>query len=267
MDNRTAATITQLEDLFSDLDISFSTISLLKTGSNLVFSVDRDIVAKVVPSEFQHLALTEAKMLQLLEPIPNVVVKLTALGPGPFSMHNSSVILTKQVETLPTPPSPEEIMFSLEELHKQLKTLPTDTLPSWKTHVASAQNALAGTYFSLQEKVTLHAAYNQFVLPLLNTPLENQLIHGDAWSQQVINTSNGLVWLDFESSCYGPIEWDLAGFEEVEGYKNYDKELWHKFRLIKIWCTCIWVRRIELLTNNKFGDSLIFLNYLENELP
>jgi hypothetical protein len=42
--------------------------------------------------------------------------------------------------------------------------------------------------------------------------LPEQPLHGDAHKKNVLRTSNGLVWTDFEDACYGPIEWDLACF-------------------------------------------------------
>ena len=42
--------------------------------------------------------------------------------------------------------------------------------------------------------------------------LPQQPLHGDAHKKNVLKTSTGLVWTDFEDACSGPIEWDLACF-------------------------------------------------------
>lgn len=39
-----------------------------------------------------------------------------------------------------------------------------------------------------------------------------QTIHGDAPSYNVIPTTSGVLWADFEDTTCGPIEWDMAGF-------------------------------------------------------
>ncbi|HTY85718.1 MAG TPA: phosphotransferase [Silvibacterium sp.] len=44
----------------------------------------------------------------------------------------------------------------------------------------------------------------------LNLP--QQPLHGDAHKKNVLKTSKGLVWTDFEDACFGPIEWDIACF-------------------------------------------------------
>jgi hypothetical protein len=42
--------------------------------------------------------------------------------------------------------------------------------------------------------------------------LHEQPLHGDAHKKNVLKTSKGLVWTDFEDACFGPVEWDLACF-------------------------------------------------------
>ncbi|WP_329481539.1 aminoglycoside phosphotransferase family protein [Kribbella sp. NBC_01484] len=49
-----------------------------------------------------------------------------------------------------------------------------------------------------------------------------QTIHGDAPAYNVIPTTGGMVWADFEDATLGPIEWDMAGFGPDLG-KVYDE--------------------------------------------
>ena len=35
-------------------------------------------------------------------------------------------------------------------------------------------------------------------------------LHGDVHPGNLIATRGGLVWIDFEETCRGPVEWDLA---------------------------------------------------------
>jgi thiamine kinase-like enzyme len=37
-----------------------------------------------------------------------------------------------------------------------------------------------------------------------------QPLHGDAHPGNLIATHDGLMWIDFEDVCRGPLEWDLA---------------------------------------------------------
>lgn len=42
--------------------------------------------------------------------------------------------------------------------------------------------------------------------------LPTQALHGDASLSNLLSTSEGLVWNDFEDTFRGPVHWDLAGY-------------------------------------------------------
>jgi phosphotransferase family enzyme len=42
------------------------------------------------------------------------------------------------------------------------------------------------------------------------TGLQSRPLHGDASRSNLLRTPAGLLWTDFEDSCAGPVEWDLA---------------------------------------------------------
>jgi hypothetical protein len=42
--------------------------------------------------------------------------------------------------------------------------------------------------------------------------LPEQPLHGDAHKKNLLRSSRGLLWTDFEDACSGPIEWDVACF-------------------------------------------------------
>jgi Ser/Thr protein kinase RdoA (MazF antagonist) len=43
--------------------------------------------------------------------------------------------------------------------------------------------------------------------------LERQALHGDAHLANVVNTTDGLTWLDWDDCWHGPVAWDLASLE------------------------------------------------------
>jgi Ser/Thr protein kinase RdoA (MazF antagonist) len=44
----------------------------------------------------------------------------------------------------------------------------------------------------------------------VNRRIPGQLLHGEAHRWNVLNTTNGLLFMDFENTAYGPVEYDLA---------------------------------------------------------
>jgi thiamine kinase-like enzyme len=46
---------------------------------------------------------------------------------------------------------------------------------------------------------------------VFESSLPAQAIHGDASMSNLLRTESGLVWLDFEDVCAGPVAWDVSG--------------------------------------------------------
>ena len=44
----------------------------------------------------------------------------------------------------------------------------------------------------------------------LDAGLPVRALHGDAHAGNVLRAPDGLLWIDFEDTCRGPVEWDLA---------------------------------------------------------
>jgi hypothetical protein len=58
--------------------------------------------------------------------------------------------------------------------------------------------------------------------------VDGQALHGDAHLYNVLGSPGGPLWHDFETTCYGPREYDLAAFWEdgaLDTYGPYDREL------------------------------------------
>lgn len=84
-----------------------------------------------------------------------------------------------------------EVKHDIERLHRQLQ--PTEALSPQKI------DCLRDRLFALSASL--------FALPL---PV--QALHGDVSLSNLLSTSEGLVWNDFEDTFRGPIHWDVAGF-------------------------------------------------------
>ncbi|HYH32342.1 MAG TPA: phosphotransferase [Pseudonocardia sp.] len=62
----------------------------------------------------------------------------------------------------------------------------------------------------------LHAAARR-LRPVLDVPGPTwRTVHGDAHAGNLLATADGLLWNDFEETCRGPAEWDLATLADDE---------------------------------------------------
>ena len=69
-----------------------------------------------------------------------------------------------------------------------------------------------------------------------------QLLHGEPHSGNVLKTSGGLLFIDLETCCRGPVEFDLAHVPEAvsEGYSGADHELIRECRRLVLAMVAAW---------------------------
>src|SRR5438552_531733 len=67
-------------------------------------------------------------------------------------------------------------------------------------------------------------------------------IHGDPHLGNVLMTSNGPRWTDWESACVGPVEWDLACLPEtaLPSFPTVNAELLTVLRDLRSVCVAVW---------------------------
>ena len=110
-----------------------------------------------------------------------------------------------------TPPEP--IGESLARLHRALGSLRLD-LPSfeddlWRSRRIldddAAMEALPGPDRSFVRDV-----FDDAIGQLRELEVGSQALHGEPHAGNRLVTETGVVWLDLENVCRGPLEWDLA---------------------------------------------------------
>jgi hypothetical protein len=69
-----------------------------------------------------------------------------------------------------------------------------------------------------------------------------QLLHGEPHSGNVLKTSGGLLFIDLETCCRGPVEFDLAHVPEAvsESYSGADHELIRECRCLVLAMVAAW---------------------------
>jgi thiamine kinase-like enzyme len=69
-----------------------------------------------------------------------------------------------------------------------------------------------------------------------------QLLHGEPHPGNVLSTKTGLLFIDLETCCRGPVEFDLAHVPEdvSERYANADEELLSECRILVLAMVAAW---------------------------
>ncbi|MEO7098906.1 MAG: aminoglycoside phosphotransferase family protein [Luteolibacter sp.] len=189
---------------------------ILQNGSTLVLRLSETLVARVVQdlggprqgsawferenAVAQHLARHGAPVIPLHPDIP----------PGPHEHLGYTLNFWQYVTAVDTEADPEAIGTTLHHCHSLLRSF-TPPLP--ELAILTESLALLET---LEQRVLFPAA----TLRLLNDRLVSSIealrkfpyqpLHGDAHPGNLMNTTLGLLWTDWEDTFLGPVEWDLA---------------------------------------------------------
>ncbi|WP_239133934.1 phosphotransferase [Rugosimonospora africana] len=141
--------------------------------------------------------------------------------------------------------SPADYASVLERLHAGMRKLDIPT-PHFTDRVEQAQRLVA----SRDRTPALAAADRELLGNTLRDlrrvigergPVE-QVLHGEPHPGNLLTTKNGLLFIDLETCCRGPVEFDLAHApEEVsEHYPGVDQDLLRECRILVLAMITTW---------------------------
>ena len=136
---------------------------------------------------------------------------------------------------------------SLATLHAALDGYP-DELPPFTAHVEDAGAILAGEplpALSHDDRAFLADLHTDLCAKLAATPFSDRVLHGEVHLGNLLAADDGLRWIDFESACIGPLEWDLTGLpdEGLEAFPRADRSLLALLRDVRSCCVAAWCWR------------------------
>ena len=216
----------------SALDLTVDDAVVLRDSNKLALRLlPCDVLARVAHVG-QDVARFEVELAQRLAGTESPVAALEPrVEPRVYEEDDFVVTLWTYYEPVtPRAPSPAEFADALERLHAGMRTIDI-TAPNFTDRVAEAQALVASN--------DLTPALGDSDRELLSTTLGNlrraisdrgapeQLLHGEPHPGNVLSTKQGLRFIDLETCCRGPIEFDLAHVPEVVSRRspNADQEL------------------------------------------
>jgi aminoglycoside phosphotransferase (APT) family kinase protein len=141
--------------------------------------------------------------------------------------------------------SPPRYAQALSRLHSGMQQIDLAS-PHFTDRVAEAQ-WLVGNPAQTPELVDADRQLLTETLGTLSRAVANrspkeQLLHGEPHPGNLLRTEEGLLFIDFETCCRGPVEFDIAHApEEVdEYYPDVDKDLLRECRILVLAMVATW---------------------------
>ena len=141
--------------------------------------------------------------------------------------------------------SPADYANALERLHAGMRKLDVTT-PHFTDRVAEAQQLVASRNrtpaLADADRELLSNTLRNLRRTICDRAAAEQLLHGEPHPGNVLNTKNGPLFIDLETCCRGPVEFDLAHVpEEVsERDAGADQELLAECRGLVLAMVAAW---------------------------
>lgn len=110
-------------------------------------------------------------------------------------------------------PDDQAALVALDALHEAMRRVAVD-LPLLGPATADLDLAiafgLAQRLLIAEDAAALRIRRDALVDELLAVAPDRQALHGDAFPRNSLVTPSGIVWIDLEDCCVGPVAWDHA---------------------------------------------------------
>jgi thiamine kinase-like enzyme len=128
-----------------------------------------------------------------------------------------AVTLWTYYETVPPHDlAPEEYASALEHLHAAMRRADWtgDSLPHFTDRVDEAQrlvdNAINLPWIADPDRDLIATTLRRMRSTILDRGAPEQLLHGEPHPGNLLRTTDGLLFIDLETCCRGPVEYDIA---------------------------------------------------------
>jgi thiamine kinase-like enzyme len=181
-----------------------------------------------------------------------------------YALDGFVVTLWSYEHQAPHPISPGDYARALEQLHEGMRRLDIKT-QHYTDRVAEAQEIVEHPDRSPE----LEDADRELLSHLLRRQRRavddraavEQLLHGEPHPGNLLSTSDGPLFIDIETCCRGPVEFDLAHVPEAvsERYPNADQALLQECRALVLAMVAAWRwdREDQLPNGRQAGRDLL----------
>ncbi|HEV7654128.1 MAG TPA: aminoglycoside phosphotransferase family protein [Mycobacteriales bacterium] len=206
-----------------------------------------DVLARVAHVAQQEGAEFEVEVAQRLAETDSPVAELEPrVEPRVYARDGFAVTLWKYYEPLPAPElAPAEYARALVRLHAGMRQIDVPT-PHFTDRVAQAQSLVGNRArtpeLGAAERGLLRDTLTGLSRAIGDRGADEQLLHGEPHPGNVLTTRKGRLFIDLETCCRGPVEFDLAHAPEQvsEHYPAADPDLLRRCRILTLAIATTW---------------------------
>ncbi|WP_406437593.1 aminoglycoside phosphotransferase family protein [Streptomyces sp. NBC_01613] len=222
-----------------------------------------DVLARVAPEAHQVAQFEVELAQQLAESGCPVAALEPRVEPRVYERDGFVVTLwTYYQPVTPREVSPADYANALERLHAGMRKLDVPT-PHFTDRVEQAQQLVANRdrtpALADADRELLGDTLRSLRRVIGERGGAEQLLHGEPHPGNVLTTKNGLLFIDLETCCRGPVEFDLAHApEEVsEHYPGVHQDLLRECRILVLAMitTWRWERGDQLPNGRRLGTE------------
>jgi predicted trehalose synthase len=230
----------------STLGLTVDDATILQDSNRLTLRLlPCDVLARVAPAAHQ-VAQFEVELAQRLTRSGCPVAALEPrVEPNAYERDGFVVTLWTYYEPLTSRQvSPGDYAQALKRLHAGMREVELPA-PHVTDRVDSAQQLVA-----CPDRTPALAPADRALLgdtlgtlrQVIGERGREQLLHGEPHPGNVLSTNNGLLFIDLETCCRGPVEFDLAHAPEEVGqhYPGVDQELLRDCRVLMLAMISTW---------------------------
>lgn len=206
-----------------------------------------NVLARVATEEDRLGAELEVGIAQLLAETDSSVALLEPrVAPRVYDQMSFVVTFWTYYEHLPGEFAATEYAQTLTKMHAGMRTVADPPAPHFTDRVSEALQLVGDRERSPNlgdvDRQFLREALERLTRAITQRGAIEQLLHGEPHPGNLIRTEQGLLFVDLETCCCGPVEFDVAhAAEEVsEEYANLDRDLLRDCRALTLAMVASW---------------------------
>ena len=231
----------------SSLDLAVDDVSFLHNSNKLALRLlPCDVMARVAPADEQN-AQFEIDLAQQLVELGSPMAALEPrVEPRAYERDGFVVTFWTYYESVASDPiAPADYADALERLHAGMRKVDLPS-PHFTDRIAEAQELVANRESTPElddaGRELLDDALRYLRRTIIERGAPEQLLHGEPHPGNLLNTKQGPLFIDLETCCRGPIEFDVAHApEEVSAqYPGADQDLVSVCRILVLALVTTW---------------------------